>query len=113
MSEKLNTIRNSDSYLDVTFNQDEVKVVNDLTQLRFLKLSKTFPENFQTDTNIFSCFTKIKERDNSIESLYLVLEFFALRNPFLQTNVNRVFHRNGLSFEQGGIAKLFQFSPEI
>lgn len=75
-------------------------MVNDLTQLRFLKLSKTFPENFQTDTNIFSCFTKIKERDNSIESLYLVLEFFALRNPFLQTNVNRVFQRNGLSFEQ-------------
>ena len=100
MSEKLETIRNSDAYLDVTFNQDEVKVVNDLTQLRFLKLSKTFPSNFKMDTNIFSCFTKIKEHTENTEmTLYLALELFALRNPFLQTNVSRVFKRNGLNFE--------------
>lgn len=99
MSEKLETIRNSETYLDVTFSQDEVKVVNDLTQLRFLKLSKTFPNNFKTDANDFTCFTKIKEhKENTETTLYLVLEFFALRNPFLQTNISIVFQRNGLSF---------------
>lgn len=104
LSEKLKTIKNSENCLDVSFSKDEVIVVNDLTQLRFLKLSKTFPDNFHGNRDKFICFSKIKalsenDEENKTTLLYLVLEFFALCNPFLRTNVSRVFKRNGISFD--------------
>lgn len=94
-------------------------IVNNLTELRFLKVTKKFPEEFKMYDK-FTCFNKIKqfvvnefETDKVITTqkqnksivendmnaiLYLVLEFFALCNPFLQENVAKVFHRNGINF---------------
>lgn len=103
LSEKLNAIKHSDNCLDITFSKEEVIVVNDLTQLRFLKLSRTFPDNFKMNQDKFLCFSQIKNLSeteaNNTTLLYLVLEFFALCNPFLRNNVSKVFKRNGINFD--------------
>lgn len=102
LSEKLKVIQSSENCLDISFTKDEVLVINDLNQLRFLKLSHTFPDNFQMHRDKFLCFTQIKQLSKSSENsniiLYLVLEFFAHCNPFLRTNVSKVFKRNGINF---------------
>lgn len=105
MENKLDEISHADNCMDLSFTADEVKVVNNLTELRTLKLFISFPEELILSKNRFSCFKRIKDlqiTDKDLDKystlIYLSLEFFALSNPFLEENITQVFEKNGFYF---------------
>lgn len=89
LKNKRNEIMRSDYSLDIVFQYHEIEVVNDLTNLRVLKLIEKFPKEYKSCKDLISCYEKVKQNG----SIYDVLEYFFLCNTVLRESILKVFPR--------------------
>lgn len=75
--------------LKVQFTLDEINLLADVNELRRLKLTLPFPENFEKSSDLFACAQKIIDG----ESGYRILEFCVLKNKVLYSPVTQVFFK--------------------
>lgn len=94
LKRKEKELRNSSSLLEVTLEADEVTILGDSTQLRFLKVVEPLGR-FERSSSRFSCYEKAKKEGG----IYRTLEFLTVCNPILQKSVSKVFGRNGLVWD--------------
>lgn len=87
LNEKLEIVLSSDNPQTVKFTLEELNTICDTSNLRELKLNVPFPVPFEKSTNIFDCHHRILSGD----SIYRVLEFCILRNPYAKEAVRKVF----------------------
>lgn len=89
--EKRDALLASGDALVVNFTVKDINILSDSDQLRLLKLTVPFPEDYKTSKDLFSCADAIL-RD---KELYKVLEFCIKRNRVLQEHVLKVFPKLG------------------
>lgn len=71
----------------IEFSADDIKILSDVTQLRFFKLANSQPGEFQRSSDIWACCQAVSESGD----LYRVLEFCVLKNKILEKSVWQVF----------------------
>lgn len=88
LDDKRDQILSARNPLLVDFTLNEINVLGDINQLRKLKITETFPDNFEQSPDLFSCANKVLEGD---KDTYRILEFCVLKNRVLSEPVSRVF----------------------
>lgn len=61
LEKKLDEILQVDNFMEIKFSADEIMIVNNLTELRALKLFVKFPDDLKVSRNKIDCFRQIKE----------------------------------------------------
>ena len=89
LMDKRETLLKTGNPLQVDFTLPEVNVLGDVNELRKLKLSLAFPEDFDRSPDLFACTKKIIDGDSD----YRVLEFCVLKNKILRVPVSQVFSK--------------------
>ena len=89
LNNKKEDLLESGNPLSVSFTLDEINTLSDVNELRKLKLSLTFPVDFECSADLFACTKKILEGDSD----YRVLEFCILKNKVLRLPVTQVFSK--------------------
>ena len=87
LEKKLEVILSADNPQTVKFTLDELNIICDTNNLRELKLAVSFPTPFEKSASVFDCHLRILSGD----SIYRVLEFCVLRNPYAKEAVHKVF----------------------
>lgn len=77
--------------LSIVFTVNEINTLSEKSQLRMLKLSCAFPDEFAKSSDLFACTKKIIEGDG----IYRVLEFCMLKNRVLIAPITSVFAKMG------------------
>ena len=92
LDEKLSSIQKIQNPVEVTYSYEDIMQLSNKTELRLLKLSEQFPDDYIATHNIFDCTKKILDGDTS---KYRVLEFCMLKNRILREPILSTFPKMG------------------
>ena len=82
----------------VDFTVKEINILSDLNQLRLLKLTTPFPQDYKVATDIFDCTQKVLFGND----LYRTLEYCVWKNRVLFPYISKVFQKlEGIGSNRG------------